>query len=63
MVGGFGLVAAAAEYGVTGVNTFIVSQDGVVYQKDFGPNTLNVFKNTELFNPDKTWTPVHEEDR
>ncbi len=63
MIGGFGLVAAPAEYGITGVNTFIVSQDGVVYQKDFGPNTLNVFKNMELFNPDKSWTPLPEEDK
>ena len=37
MIGGFALVAAPAEYGETGVNTFMVSQDGVVYQKDFGP--------------------------
>lgn len=37
MIGGFALVAAPAEYGVTGVRTFIVSQDGVVYDKDLGP--------------------------
>jgi hypothetical protein len=41
MIGGFALVAAPAEYGVTGLKTFIVSNDGVVYQKDFGPATLN----------------------
>lgn len=58
MIGGFGLVVAPAEYGFTGVNTFIVSQDGVVYQKDFGPSTLNEFKKMELFNPDKSWTLV-----
>jgi Protein of unknown function (DUF2950) len=62
MIGGFALVAAPAEYRVTGVMTFIVSQDGVVYQKDLGPNTLDIFKKMELFNPDKTWDPVEEED-
>jgi hypothetical protein len=62
MIGGFALVAAPAEYRVTGVKTFIVSNDGVVYQKDFGPSTLEEFKKMVLFNPDKTWTPVEEED-
>jgi hypothetical protein len=60
MIGGFALVAAPAEYRVTGVKTFIVSYDGVVYQKDFGPATLDEFKKMELFNPDKSWTPVKE---
>lgn len=58
MIGGFALVAAPAEYGVTGVKTFIVSHDGVVYEKDFGPATLDAFKRMERFNPDKSWTPV-----
>jgi Protein of unknown function (DUF2950) len=58
MIGGFGLVAAPAEYGETGVKTFIVSQDGVVYEKDFGPGTLSEFIKMERFNPDKSWTPV-----
>ena len=62
MIGGFALVAAPSEYGVTGVRTFIVSQDGVVYDKDFGPKTHDEFKKMELFNPDKSWTPVPEED-
>ena len=61
MIGGFALVAAPAQYRVTGVKTFIVSNDGVVYQKDFGTNTLDEFKKMELFNPDKTWTPVGDE--
>jgi len=55
-------VAAPAEYGVTGVQTFMVSDDGVVYQKDFGPKTIDEFKKMERFNPDKSWTPVSEED-
>jgi Protein of unknown function (DUF2950) len=62
MIGGFALVASPAEYAVTGVMTFIVSQDGVVYQKDFGNKTLDEFKKIELFNPDKSWTPVPDED-
>ena len=62
MIGGFALVAAPAEYAVTGVRTFIVSHDGVVYEKDFGPKTLDQFKNMERFNPDKSWTPVPDED-
>jgi len=58
MIGGFALAAAPAEYNVTGVKTFIVSQDGVVYEKNLGPNTLQAFSKMERFNPDKTWTPV-----
>jgi hypothetical protein len=61
MIGGFALVAAPAEYGVTGVRSFLVSQDGVVYEKDMGPKTLDEFKAMELFNPDKSWAPVEEE--
>lgn len=55
MIGGFALVAAPAEYKVTGVQTFMVSHDGVVYQKDLGPDTLKVFQSMERFNPDETW--------
>jgi hypothetical protein len=58
MIGGFALVAAPAEYGVTGLKTFMVSNDGVVYQKDFGRATLNEFIRIEIFNPDLTWAPV-----
>ena len=58
MIGGFALVAAPAEYRVTGVKTFIVSHDGIVYEKDFGPTTPDEFKKMERFNPDKSWTPV-----
>jgi hypothetical protein len=61
MIGGFALVAAPAEYGVTGIKSFIVSQDGVVYEKDFGPATLDEFMKMERFNPDPSWKPVLEE--
>lgn len=58
MIGGFALVAFPAEYRVTGVQTFIVSHDGVVYQKDLGSQTLDIAKGMELYNPDKTWKPA-----
>ena len=55
MIGGFALAAAPAEYRVTGVKTFIVSYQRIVYEKDLGPDTLKIFKDMELYNPDKTW--------
>jgi hypothetical protein len=58
MIGGFALVAAPAVYSVTGVKTFIVSHDGVVYEKDLGQETLDQFKKMDRFNPDTSWTPV-----
>jgi hypothetical protein len=61
MIGGFALVAAPAEYDVTGVRAFIVGNDGVVYEKDLGPQTLDEFKKMERFNPDSSWTPVQDE--
>ena len=60
MIGGFALVAAPAQYRVTGVKTFLVSQDGIVYQKDFGPNTLEIARRIERFNPDQSWSPILE---
>jgi hypothetical protein len=60
MIGGFALAAAPAEYRVTGVQTFIVSHDGIVYQKDLGPDTLKIFRSMELYNPDKTWRPTDD---
>ena len=62
MIGGFALIAAPAEYGETGFATFIVSQDGVVYQKDLGPETLKEFQKIERFNPDRSWTPVPDDE-
>ncbi|MEG9435429.1 DUF2950 domain-containing protein [Edaphobacter sp. HDX4] len=59
MIGGVALAAAPAEYRVTGVKTFIVDYDGIVYEKDFGPNTLQNFRSMDRFNPDKTWKPTN----
>jgi hypothetical protein len=62
MIGGFALVAGPAEYGVTGVKTFIVSHDGIVYEKDLGPESLQEFRTMERFNPDASWTVVADQD-
>ncbi len=61
MIGGFALAAAPAQYRVTGVKTFIVSHDGVVYEKDLGPDTLKIFQSMDRYNPDNTWK-VTEDD-
>jgi hypothetical protein len=55
MVNGFALVAYPAKYGNSGVMTFIVNKDGMVYQKDFGVNTAKIVKNIRAYDPDKTW--------
>lgn len=61
MIGGFALIAFPAQYRLTGVKTFMVSHDGVVYEKDFGPNTPELAGKIDRFNPDKTWSPVVEQ--
>jgi hypothetical protein len=58
MIGGFALVAAPADYRVTGVKTFLVSNAGVVYEQDLGPKSVERFQAMERFNPDKGWVPV-----
>jgi hypothetical protein len=58
MVGGFAVVAYPATYAVSGVKTFIVNHDGVVYQKDLGPKTVKLAKSMKTYNPDKTWEKV-----
>jgi Protein of unknown function (DUF2950) len=62
MIGGFALAAAPAQYRVTGVQTFIVSHDGIVYQKDLGPDTLKIFESMDRYNPDNTWQPTEDEE-
>jgi hypothetical protein len=61
MSGGFALVAWPAQYDVTGVMTFIVSGDGIVYQKDLGPDTESVAKPMTRYNPDRSWRRVAQE--
>ncbi len=55
MTEGFALIAWPAKYDYTGVMTFIVNQDGVVYEKDLGPNTAAAVAGIKSFNPDSTW--------
>lgn len=55
MVGGFAVVAYPATYAVSGVKTFIVNHEGVVYEKDLGPKTVKLAKSMKAYNPDKTW--------
>jgi len=55
MIGGFAVVAFPAKYGVSGIMTFIVSHDGVVYQKDLGPKTPQIAEAMKPYNPDRTW--------
>ena len=58
MIGGFGLIAWPAEYGNSGVMTFLVNHAGTVYQKDLGNRTAVVAERTTLFDPDQTWKKV-----
>jgi hypothetical protein len=58
MTNGFGLIAWPASYRASGIMTFIVNQDGVVFQKDLGPNTAAAAAATKLFDPDLTWARV-----
>jgi len=61
MIGGFALVAWPAEYRSSGIMTFIVNQDGVVYEKDLGPNTAALAKAKMKFDPDASWRAVPDD--
>ena len=56
MIAGFALVAWPAEWGNTGVMTFVVNQTGVVFQKNFGSKTTKIAKAITIYDPDDTWT-------
>ncbi len=58
MIGGFALIAYPAEYGNSGVMTFMVNHAGTVYQKDLGRRTEIIAKRINLFDPDQTWKKV-----
>jgi DUF2950 family protein len=60
MIGGFALIGWPAEYGVSGIHTFIVNHHGLVYQKDLGPDTAALARRVAAFNPDKSWKSVAE---
>ncbi|WP_129777818.1 DUF2950 domain-containing protein [Peristeroidobacter soli] len=57
MIGGFALITIPAEYGRSGVMTFIVNHDGVVYSKDLGPDTPTAARAIQTFDPDSSWQP------
>jgi hypothetical protein len=58
MIGGFALVAYPAQYGASGIMSFIVNHDDVVYQKDLGPNTAAIANRMTRFDPGEGWTKV-----
>src|SRR5215470_3836308 len=62
MMGGFALVAYPAEYQNSGVMTFLVNHQGIVYQKDLGPNTAGIASGMTAYNPDSTWERVAEDE-
>ena len=60
MLGGFALAAFPSNWGKSGVMTFIVNQQGKVYQKNLGPDTTKIVREMKSYNPDETWTPAKE---
>ena len=60
MSGGFAFVAYPKEYGDTGVTTFIINQNGIIYEKNLGKGTADLAKAMTAFNPDQSWNPVPE---
>ena len=63
MVGGFALVAYPAQYGNSGVMTFVVNHQGTIYEKDLGPRTAAIASGMIGFNPDGTWRRVSDADQ
>ena len=63
MIGGFALVAYPAQYGVSGIMTFVVNHNGIVYQKNLGEDTKKIAHAMKLFNPDGTWQQVRQPKR
>jgi hypothetical protein len=60
MTGGFAVLAYPAQYGDSGIMTFIINQNGIAFEKDFGKATNEVAGAMTAFNPDKTWKPVEQ---
>jgi hypothetical protein len=55
MIGGFAVLAFPAKLGDSGVMTFIAGQDGIIYEKNLGPNTTALARGITIFNPDASW--------
>jgi hypothetical protein len=59
MRAGFALIAWPIQYGDTGVTSFMINHEGVIYQKDLGPNSAVIAREMKTFNPDPTWSKVN----
>jgi len=59
MIAGFALVAFPAQYGSSGIMTFVVNHQGKIYQKDLGPKTAEIVEKMKEYNPDSTWEPFY----
>jgi hypothetical protein len=60
MILGYALVAYPAQYANSGIMTFIVNQEGIIYEKNLGKNTVSIANSMKKFNPDKTWRKVKD---
>ncbi|WP_241665456.1 DUF2950 family protein [Teichococcus oryzae] len=60
MIGGFGVLATPAEYGVSGIQTFMTSHAGVIYQRNLGPATNRIARSIQTFNPEPGWEEVRQ---
>lgn len=58
LTGGYAMVAFPARYGNSGVMTFVVNQDGIVFEKNLGPKTASIAQRMTEYNPDRTWKIV-----
>ena len=58
LIGGVGLVAWPAVYGVTGIDTFVVNENGTIYEKDLGSASGGTVAPVKLYDPDDTWSQV-----
>ncbi|HEY2585361.1 MAG TPA: DUF2950 domain-containing protein [Tepidisphaeraceae bacterium] len=63
LIGGFGVVAYPAQYGNSGITTFITNHDGIVYQRDLGPDTERIAESMTQFDPDPGWTKATDASR
>ncbi len=61
LTGGFAVIASPVKYRNSGIMTFILSREGVVYEKDLGPNTVDAANAIKEYNPTDGWTPVEIE--
>lgn len=58
MTGGYAILAVPVKYGETGIMTFMISREGTVYERDFGPDTLKITSSVQQYNPDENWSQV-----